>query len=154
MGIRERGRKQPLYVLRKCRRYWNLKMEALDRGRFGRSYVSFARQTTQWMTESEHLYFSSRSNAVSLSFDCLTANEIIFSTQIPVLSYSGLCHSVADGWMPDSVKEPTASSSAQKSEGEVITLVFLRSTGNRRHMSTCQQPAVRSATLARNSYCK
>jgi hypothetical protein len=131
-----------------------LKIEALDRSRFRRSYVPFARHTTQWKTESEHLYFSSRSNALSLSFDCLTTNEIIFPTHIPVLSYSGLYHSVAGGWMPDSVKEHTALSSGQKSEGEVITLVFFRSTGSHRHMSKCQQPAVRRATTVRNSYCK
>ena len=58
--------------------------------------------------------------------------------------------------MPDSLKELTASSLGQKSESDVITLVFLRSTGNHLHMSTSQQPAVLSATAAavRNSYCK
>jgi len=56
--------------------------------------------------------------------------------------------------MPDSVKETNASFSGQKSESEVITLVFLRSTGNHRHMSTGQQPAVVRAMPKRNPYCK
>jgi hypothetical protein len=54
---RRRGwrRKQLLDDLKEKRRYWKLKEEALDRTlwrtRFGRSYGSVVRQTTEWMNE-------------------------------------------------------------------------------------------------------
>jgi hypothetical protein len=52
-GRRGRRRKQPLDDLKKKRRYWKLKEEALDRTlwrtRFGRGYGPVVRQTTERM---------------------------------------------------------------------------------------------------------